>query len=408
MADPIPADRLVRHCDPAALPFTTTAELEPLDEMVGHDRAVEAVAFGVAIRQPGFNLYAMGPEGIGKVSLLRSVLEARAALEPIPPDWCYVHNFADPRRPRAISLPASEGRRFRDRIAQLERELRTAIPAAFESDEYRNRREAIETGLKERRELALSEFERLASARSLALLRTPIGVGLAPVHDGKVMEREEIDKLSEAERRRLAEASGELEARLGDLIQHQFPEWEREARLAIRETGEDVAGRAVRHLIDQVRAGHGEHPEILEHLAALEADVIANAEEFLTAAQPRELPAMLAARLEDGALFRRYGVNLLVDRADSPGAPVVFEDLPTQPNLLGRIEHARPAHQVRAPHQQHHGTGEDRPVRADQLAERSEDERRHGHDAHERHDEQRHDAATELAGDVCLDRCVGE
>ena len=100
--------------------------------MVGQDRAVEAVAFGVAIRQPGFNLYAMGPEGIGKLSLLRQVLEARAESEPVPQDWCYVHNFADPRRPRAICLPAGEGRRFRDRIAQLERELRTAIPAAFE------------------------------------------------------------------------------------------------------------------------------------------------------------------------------------------------------------------------------------------------------------------------------------
>jgi hypothetical protein len=135
MTAPISPDRLVRHCDPAAFPFETTADLPPLDEMVGQDRAVEAVAFGVAIHQPGFNLFAMGPEGIGKLSLLRQVLETRAAGEPVPHDWCYVHNFSDPRRPRAIRLPAGEGRRFRDRIAQLEREFQTAIPAAFESDE---------------------------------------------------------------------------------------------------------------------------------------------------------------------------------------------------------------------------------------------------------------------------------
>ena len=145
--------------------------------------------------------------------------------------------------------------------------------------------------------------------------------------------------LPEKERRKLAEASGELEAKLGDLIQRQFPAWERETRTAIRETGQEVARRAVGHLIDEVRAGHADHDEIVEHLAALEADVVANAEEFLAAAQPRELPSLLAARLEDGALFRRYGVNLLVDHADSSGAPVVFEDLPTQPNLLGRVEH---------------------------------------------------------------------
>ena len=125
MTAPISPDRLVRHCDPAAFPFETTADLPPLDEMVGQDRAVEAVAFGVAIRQPGFNLFAMGPEGIGKLQP-----PAPGPRRPAPPaspsrtDWCYVHNFADPRRPRAIRLPAGEGRRFRDRIAQLERELR--------------------------------------------------------------------------------------------------------------------------------------------------------------------------------------------------------------------------------------------------------------------------------------------
>jgi lon-related putative ATP-dependent protease len=339
MAAPIPSERLVRRCDPAALRFTTTAELDPLAEMVGQDRAIEAVAFGVAIRQAGFNLFAMGPEGIGKLSLLRSTLEARAAGEPVPPDWCYVHNFADPRRPRAISLPAGDGRRFRDRIAQLERELRTAIPAAFESDEYRNRREAIESSLKERREEALVDFERRAAAKGLAMLRTPIGVGLAPLHDGKVIPRDEVEKLPEEERKRLAKASEALEEGLGDLIGRQFPEWAREARAAIRETGQDVARRAVGHLIDEIRAGHRDHAEILEHLDALQADVVANAEEFLAAAQPRELPAMLAANLQDGTLFRRYGVNLFVDNAEAGGAPVVYEDLPTQPNLLGRVEH---------------------------------------------------------------------
>jgi lon-related putative ATP-dependent protease len=339
MAPPLSPDRLARRCDATAFPFLTTADLPAHDGMVGQDRAVEAVAFGVAIRQPGFNLYAMGPEGIGKLSLVRTVLEARAAAEPVPPDWCYVHSFGDPRRPRAISLPAGEGRRFRDRVDRLGRELRTAIPAAFESEEYRNRREAIESALKERRERALVDFERRAAARSLALLRTPVGVGLAPLHDGKVMEREELEKLPEEERRRLLAASEELEGALGDLVQHRFPEWEREARSAIRETGEAVTRRAVKHLIDEVRADYASHAPILAHLDALETDVVANAEEFLAAARPPELPAILAARLEDGADFRRYGVNLLVDRAEARGAPVVFEDLPTQPNLLGRIEH---------------------------------------------------------------------
>ena len=340
MVAPLSPDRLARRTDPVAFPFATTADLTPLDEIVGQDRAIEALAFGVEIRQSGFNLYAMGPEGIGKYTLVRQVLLARAASEPVPADWCYVHNFTDPRRPRVLTLPAGEGRRFRDRIAQLDRELRAAIPAAFESEEYRNRREAVETDLKERRDGALVDFERRAAGRGIALLRTPIGVGLGALKDGKILERNEVEQLPEAERERLAKATGELEEELGELVQRTFPGWEREARAAIREAGEEVTQRAVGHLIDEVRAGHRGDAAILAYLDALEADVVANAEEFLAAAQPPEARSALASRLDDGSLFRRYQVNLVVDHGESAGAPVVFEDLPTQPNLLGRVEHA--------------------------------------------------------------------
>lgn len=342
MLNPIAPERLIRRCDPVTIATAGPDEVpgavsEP--GMIGQDRAVEAVGFGVAIRRPGFNLYAMGPEGIGKITLVRQVLVQRAATEPVPDDWCYVHNFADRGRPAALRLPAGQGRRFRDRVAQLDRELRAAIPAAFESEEYRNRREAIETALKERREAALVDFERRAAVRGIALLRTPVGVGLAPLKNGKVLEHAEMEQLSEAEKQALIAASEDLEAELAQLVQRTFPGWERQARAAIRETGEEVTRRAAGHLVDELRHEHAAHPAVLAHLDALEADVVANAEEFLAAAQPKELPSMLAARLDDGAAFRRYQVNLLVDNAETTGAPVVFEDLPTQPNLLGRVEH---------------------------------------------------------------------
>ncbi len=339
MIAPLTADQLARRTEPGVFTFATTADLPLMDEIVGQDRAIEAMSFGVEIRQPGFNLYAMGPEGIGKYTLVRQMLAARADGEPVPPDWCYVHNFADPRRPRALTLPAGKGRRLRDRIAQLDRELRAAIPAAFESEEYRNRRAAAEAALKERRDGALLDFERRAAGRGIALLRTPIGVGLATLRDGKILERSEVEKLPSDERERIAAATAELEEELGELVQRTFPGWEREARTAIRAAGEEVTRRAVGHLIDEVRAGHPDHPAVLAYLDALETDVVANAEGFLAAAQPHESQSAMAARLEDGALFRRYQVNLLVDHGESIGAPVVFEDLPTQPNLLGRVEH---------------------------------------------------------------------
>jgi lon-related putative ATP-dependent protease len=340
MIAPLAPERLARRCDPAGFAFTTTADLPPLDTVVGQARAVEAADFGIGIRSPGFNLYAMGPEGIGKHTLIRQFLAARAPGEALPSDWCYLHNFADPRRPVSLRLPAGKGRAFRDRIDRLNRELRSAIPAAFESDEYRARKSALEDAFKERRNAALVGFERKAAARGVALLRTPIGVGLAALRDGKVLESEELEQLPEEERTRILAAMHALEAELSELVQRTFPRWEREARAAVQAASEEVTKRAAGHLIDEVRRAWADEPAVLAHLEALERDVVANAEEFLAAAGPRELPALLAARLEDGAVFRRYGVNLLVDHGEGVGAPVVYEDLPTQPNLLGRVEHA--------------------------------------------------------------------
>ena len=146
----------------------------------------------------------MGPEGIGKYSLVRQVLLARAPGEPVPDDWCYVHNFADPRRPRALRLTAGDGRRFKERIGQLDRELRAAIPPP-------SSRRSTATGVRRWRRRSRSAAREPSSTSSaaapdggIALLRTPVGVGLAALREGKVLEREDIAKLPAAERERLA------------------------------------------------------------------------------------------------------------------------------------------------------------------------------------------------------------
>ena len=149
---PLPADRLARLTDPANLVFETTDDLEPLENVIGQDRAVEAVRFGIGIRQEGYNLFALRPPGVGKHSMVRRFLERRAPDEPTPRDWAYVHNFGAPHRPNALRLPAGRGRTLRDDMERLVDELRSAIPAVFESDEYRARRQSLEQQMRERHE----------------------------------------------------------------------------------------------------------------------------------------------------------------------------------------------------------------------------------------------------------------
>ena len=163
-------EQLYRRCDPAQLGFVTTADLPDLDEVIGQPRAVAAVQLGIGMRRDGFNIFAFGPAGTGKQSLVGHFLEERAAKDPVPADWCYVNNFDQPWKPRALRLPPGRGVKLRRDMEELVRELRTALAGAFESDEYRNRRQVIEHEFKEAQDRALGELNKKAQERGLALL----------------------------------------------------------------------------------------------------------------------------------------------------------------------------------------------------------------------------------------------
>src|SRR5512146_3286648 len=192
---PLATDQLRRRCDPAGLDFDTTEALPQVPGIIGQERAEEAVRSAIGIRCYGYNLYALGTSGMGKHGFVRAFLERRAAAEPAPDDWCHVQSFADPRRPRALRLPAGRAPQLREDLRQLVEELRAAIPAMFESDDYRVRKALVERQFTEAGEKAFAAIEQRARERGLAILKTPEGIGFAPLVDGQVMEREAFQQL---------------------------------------------------------------------------------------------------------------------------------------------------------------------------------------------------------------------
>lgn len=338
---PLPPEDLRRRCDPASLGFETTAELEDPAEGLGQDRALEAVRFAIGIRRDGYNLFALGPGGVGKHGVVQALLEARARGEPAPSDVCYVHNFAEPHRPRALLLPAGRASAFRLDMERLVADLRAAIPAAFESDDYRNRKRVLEEQFRERNEKAFAEIERHAAERKISVLRTPVGVAFAPSRDGEVIEAEEFERLPEEEKSRykaeMKALQEELRSTLADL-----PSREREHRDRLKRLEQEVTAFAVRHFLEDMKARYQEIEAVRDYLDALQRDVVEHADDFLprTDSGREGLAALIGSpRRDDGHPFRRYEVNVLVERAGGDGAPVVYEDYPTLPNLLGRVEY---------------------------------------------------------------------
>lgn len=336
MPAPLSPDQLYTRCDFASAPFATTDELEDLAGMLGQERAAEAVDFGLAIRAEGFNLFVMGPVGTGKRTLVMDMVEKAAAACPVPADWVYVNNFAQPHKPRAISLPTGRGKALKTDMQRLIEDLLAAIPAIFESDEYRNRLEEIEQAFSERESDAFKAFGEEAEREGIALLRTPSGFGLAPERNGEVLGPEEFEKLPEEEKARIRKVIEGLHERLHKLIR-QAPQWLREKRDRIRELNREFSRLAVGHQIGELRDKYRDLPEVLEYLQTVEQDLIDTADDFR---KPQEgTPQILGLPVSVTPSFRRYQVNLLVDHSASKGAPVVAPDHPSHATLVGRVEH---------------------------------------------------------------------
>ena len=337
---PLTSEMLCRHCDASEFPFETTAELDDLAEVVGQTRAVGAIEFAMGMRQDGYNVYVLGPTGSGKHAIARRLLRAKAAEQAVPDDWCYVYNFARAHKPEALRLPAGTGAKLRSAFNALVDDLRTVIPAVFESDDYRNKRQAIQVALKQRQEAAFTAVQKAAEQQSVSIAQTEGGLVFAPVADGEVIPADVYNALPEAEREAIQVKIRSLQEMFGEIMR-QVPAWAREAQENLAQLDEGVTEVAVKDVTKDIRDQFKGLPQVLAFMDAVEADIIENAALFRARDGeniPHEQgPPQRAS--EDSPTKRRYSVNLLVDRRGLDGAPVVYADNPTYQELFGSIEH---------------------------------------------------------------------
>ena len=346
---PLTPQQLCQKCDPSRFDFETTAELEDLTEIIGQERAVDAIQFGIGMQRQGYNLFALGPSGTGKRTTIRQFLDRKATSEPTPSDWCYVNNFEQPHKPRALQLSPGQGIVLREDMQQLIEELRTAIPAAFESEDYRTRKQEAEEEFKEQQEKVFSEIQKQALERNIGLMRTPAGLAFVPLREKEegdekaekeVIGPDEFQRLPEEERKQIEAEISQLQEQLQATIR-QARDWERQAREKIKELNREVAMFAVGHRIDELSKKYAEFPDVADYLNAVRQDIVENVEGFRkTEETPEQIMGIPLPRMfRESPIFRRYQVNVLVDHSQSEGAPVVYEDHPTYLNLIGRIEH---------------------------------------------------------------------
>jgi lon-related putative ATP-dependent protease len=336
MAQELSVDKLRRTCDPQTLGCETTEQIKPLETIIGQERAVKALEFGLSIRELGFNIYVAGPPGTGRTTAVKRFLEEVAKDKPVPPDWCYVNNFRDPYRPKALRLPPGRGRELQKDMRNLIEGARREIPRIFESEQYAARREETIQGFHKQRQELISQMGERAQEQGFFLQISPMGLLIIPVKEGKPLSEEEFRALSPDVQEEILHKREGLQEELKRTMR-QFASLEKKANEALRELDREIALDTVGPPIHELSEKYKDLPAVVAYLEEVRDDIVQNLSQFRKEAEAQPTSPLTVPGTSE-LPFRKYEVNVVVDNSQIKGAPVIMELNPTYNNLFGRIE----------------------------------------------------------------------
>jgi lon-related putative ATP-dependent protease len=332
---PIPKTLATQTINSKSLPFETTKEVEPFHGVLGQERAVNAIQFGVAMERPGYNIFVMGDTGTGRSSYVRDYLKSEAKRQSTPDIWCYVNNFNNPREPRSVSLHPHEAGEFKKLINELIDQLLASFPAVLEHPTYQQKKSAIDYIFNRRYDKAIETVEREAHKRNVAVYRDSNAISFTPMREGKALDETEFAQLTEEERDTFHDTIGELEHMLSEQLA-ELPQWKRESSNELRSLNKVTIRDAVAPLLVPTREAFKDHEPIQEYLNEMEEHLPSLVLEELVEERIMDLREEYAKRssLEDSLL-----PNIATHHKPDSGAPVIYEPHPSYANLVGRIEY---------------------------------------------------------------------
>ncbi len=323
-------------CDPKMFSFKTTAEVDPLDKVIGQERAVQAIEFGLNMKSPGYNIFVTGIEGTGKSTIIRDIVTQHAKSLPSPVDWCMVNNFKDEYHPIAVSVPKGKATRFSKTMNKLIDDLKKELPKAFEHESYQQRQSEIQKKYTDQQKDIIKKLEASASQHSIQINRTKAGYQTIPIVKEKAISPEEFLALPKEKQTEIEEKISLVQSEIDATIR-ELNKINQSMNSQIEKLMQEIALFVVKQRIDVIRDEYKECKDILIYLDGVQADILENVQDFVA---PTEAKSSLEGLMFQAAKpsFLRYQVNVLVDQKDLKGAPVIFETNPTYQNVFGLIE----------------------------------------------------------------------
>ena len=342
------SNQLYRKCDASKFNFTTTADLKECLSALGQDRAISAVELGIHIKSRGYNLFCLGPEGTGKMSLVKRILEKEATKRKTPDDWAYVYNFDEPYKPIAISFPAGEGTEFAEDVDSLIEKLSTVLPSLVETDEYKAALGIIKQKYKSKRDEYISILQKKAKGKRVSLLHMQMGLVVAPMKDGEVLNPDSFDALPDDEKKLILDDLNAMQEEIENATQ-DLPRWEEKQKEEIENLRIKFVKNVVKEPIAELRQKYKNQSQASKFLKSIQEHILDNVDDFVpeakekisqgTGAEDDPLQTLLSRMKQpEEDRFDKLKVNVIVKNKPESGAPIITLDHPTQGNLVGKVE----------------------------------------------------------------------
>ncbi|MGP8197470.1 MAG: Lon protease family protein, partial [Syntrophobacteraceae bacterium] len=339
----LPARELRAHFEDDLPAFDTTASLEDVAErVVGQERAIDAIQFGMGMKESGYNIFIAGPSKAGLTYTAKTFIEDQARQEPTPHDWCYVYNFKEQDKPKGLKISAGSGKLLKKDMNDFIDTLQSKIPEVFDSDDYRAKEGEVHQDFEKRRREYIDELSQEAREQGFILQFSQVGMVIIPANkEGEPMTQEDLRHLSEEERQLLRGKSDELHERMKDTIK-KIREAENEFKEKHTKLDNEIALFVVGQLMDVYEEKYQDDQQVLDYLKEVQEDILENIDDFKKKPEAQQQmpgqPATPFAMPPKEANLRKYDVNVLIDNSETKGAPVIIESNPAYPNLFGSIE----------------------------------------------------------------------
>lgn len=324
-------------CDPKVFNFKTTADLETSEASVlGQERGIKALQFGLSVDIKGYNLYLEGPTGVGKTMYTKQYVNLVASKKKTPLDWCYIYNFDNPNEPIAVSFPAGKGKEFKENMESFVKDIRKDLKKAFNNQDFEKEKSLIKQEYEEKRSKLLEELNAKTMKEGFQVKASQNGIYMLPVINGQPINEEDFAKLDEKIKAEFEEKSQSVQEKIFEAI-GKIKQLEKANEKRLEDWQSNIALLTINVHINSIKTQYKKYKKINSYMENIKSDILKNLKYFTTEEKPANVQQN--PKMEQPEPWQNYRVNLFIDNSTLEGAPVIMDSNYSYQNLFGKLEY---------------------------------------------------------------------